>query len=67
MRRPKAGYRVSVYWEEFGTTAEGSMEGERTVVVARRPSGREMAFIERGLKRILEGLGLRKERRVRET
>jgi hypothetical protein len=58
MKRKRTGFRVEVYWEEFGTTAEGTMEDPRYHEVSRRPSAREMTKIEKGLAEILKKLGL---------
>lgn len=58
MKRRKAGYRVSIYWEEFRTTAEGTMEDERTIEVDRQPSKWEMTEIGKGLESLLWRMGL---------
>jgi len=59
MKRSRTGFRVEVYWEEFGTTAEGTMEDCRHHEIKRKPTKREMAKIEKGLAEILERLGLK--------
>lgn len=54
----KPGYRISVFWEEVGTTAEGSMEGEQQITVGRKPTKPEMLKIKKGVERLLVEMGM---------
>jgi hypothetical protein len=53
-----AGFRVSVYWEEFGTVEEGGMNDEQTTTVKRKPTSQEMREIKRAIQKKLKELGL---------
>lgn len=59
MKKGRTGFRVEVYWEEFGTVNEGSMEDPRFHEVKRKPTKRDMAKIEKGLEKLLVEIGLR--------
>lgn len=59
MKKSRTGYRIEMFWEEFGTINEGGMEDGRTVEVTRKPSQAEMNNLERWLHKALENVGLR--------
>lgn len=54
----RSGFRVEVFWEEFGTLKEGSMEDCRQLEVNRKPTKYDMAKIEAGLRKVLVDVGL---------
>jgi len=58
MKRERKGYRIEVYWEEFGTVKEGGMEDCRYHEVTRKPTKRDMTRLEKVLARELEIMGL---------
>ncbi len=62
MRKNRQGFRVSVYWEEFGTVNEGGIEDERYREVVRKPTAADMTWIERSLEKTLVGMGLIKRK-----
>lgn len=58
MKRSRKGYRIEIFWEEFGTTAEGTMNDCRYHEVLRKPTKRDMTKIEKELERILASFGI---------
>ena len=58
MKKQRTGFRVEIFWEEFGTTAEGSMEDCRHHEIHREPTDAEMTEIENGLRELLLRIGL---------
>lgn len=52
------GYRIGVYWEETGTTAEGSMEDEQAIVLRRKPTKKDMESLKHWMEKLLLELGL---------
>ncbi len=61
MRKNRHGWRVEVFWEEFGTVNEGGMEDGRYHEVIRKPTAADMNWIEASLKKILVSMGLIKK------
>ena len=58
MKRNRTGYRVEVYWEEFGTLNEGGMMDCRNTELTRKPTKREMTKIKAALSVVLKRLKL---------
>lgn len=59
----KQGFRIGIYWEEFGTVEEGGMNDDRSIVVAEKPTKRTMDRIEKALTEILTTPKPRRKRR----
>lgn len=45
-KKAKTGYRLSIFWEEFGTLEEGGMEDGRDIELSIRPTEKQMDLIE---------------------
>lgn len=58
MKSKRQGFRIEIYWEEFGTMAEGGMEDRRHHEILRPPTEGEMLWIERRLRKTLVDIGL---------
>ena len=56
----RTGFKIEVYWGQFGTIDEGSMYDPRYHEVKRKPTAREMNRIEKWLGKELEAMGLLK-------
>jgi hypothetical protein len=57
MATQRKGYRISIFWEEFGTLNEGGIEDIRNIEIASKPSKKEMDLIERLLTEALRAKG----------
>lgn len=56
-KKEKTGYRLSLFWEEFGTLNEGGMEDVRDIQLATKPTKEQMDLIERLLIEALRAKG----------
>lgn len=56
-KKVRTGYRLSVFWEEFGTLNEGGMEDVRDIELASKPDKKEMDLIVRLLTEALRAKG----------
>lgn len=54
-------YRVSVYWEEVGTPAEGGMEDEQQIEIHKKPTKGQMVMLRGAMEKLLEEFGLRRK------
>jgi hypothetical protein len=65
-KKVRTGYRLSIFWEEFGTLNEGGMEDTRDIELISKPTKKEMDLIERLLTEALRAKGrLRKPQEVK--
>lgn len=58
MKSKRQGFRIEIYWEEFGNAAEGGMEDRRYHEIVHAPTPAQMNVIEHRLKEILLSLEL---------
>lgn len=56
-KKAKTGYRLSIFWEEFGTTKEGGIEDVRDIELSSKPNKNQMDLIERLLTEALRAKG----------
>lgn len=64
-KKARSGYRLSIFWEEFGTLNEGGIEDLRDIQLASKPTKKEMDLIERLLTEALRAKGrLRNSRKL---
>lgn len=57
MKKARTGYRLSLFWEEFGTLNEGGMEDVRDIELVQKPTKKEMDLIEKFVTEFLRAKG----------